>query len=858
MSAGVGKTYAMLKDAQDDIKNGIDVVAGYIEPHGRRETEDLVESFEVIPFKEVTHEGITLKEFDLDSALKRAPHTILVDELAHTNVPGSLHNKRWLDIQTLLDAGINVYSTLNIQHLESISELVSSLTGITVHETVPDSVLRESDSIEVIDIPPDELIERLKSGKIYKGDKIEAALKNFFKEGSLLALREVLLRKAAEKIDSDVIKFRQTEFIRDSWASSDRMLVAIGPNRFAKRLIKKAGLIAASRKSNLTVVYVQTPHLGTLSANDQHLVDDALDTAQGLGATIERRYGVDIVSEILKCAIELNASLIVIGKPIKNRLRDLIIGSLADDLVRRSGNIDVVLVTGEAEEATARPIIVRNQRPKILSTFYALCVVAACTIGSYIVEPYVEVATIAMIYILGSVIIARNSGRTESVIASVVSILCFNYFFIEPKFTFNVYNTEYLITFIAMLAVSLSISGLITRIRLQNLIVQNREKRALTLYDAGRLINQAKSEDEILKTTQSSILRLGEFDCGILIAQDQTLRSGVSSQTFFEIRPEEFAVARYVMGKKEAAGYSTDTLPGSSGLYIPIQTDRKLYGICGLTPLLLYKDDVPDKDIISTIELILQQAAISMERLSLEKEATNTKLKAETEGMRSLILSSVSHDFKTPLTVIEGAAEQIMTSSISTADIHELSKLILMHSHRLSRVVHNALSFAKLEGNSPKLNLEWESIEEIIGQALEKYRKQLKNRAITVDYPDDLPLLRLDAVLMDQLIVNVIENSITHASGASFLKIMVKLTSANLEIYISDDGAQVNGSSNSKQLKQDTDRHTGIGFGVPICELIAKLHNGTFTQEPIPSGGTVVTLKLPLSASQTKEATHGA
>ncbi|MBL7661260.1 sensor histidine kinase KdpD [bacterium] len=842
MSAGVGKTYAMLKDAQEDLKSRVDIVAGYIEPHGREETESLIKPFEVVPSKEITYEGITLREFDLEAALKRDPHTILVDELAHSNAPGCLHNKRWLDIQALLDAGINVYSTLNIQHLESVSELVSSLSGITVHETVPDSVLREADSIEVVDIPPEELIERLKSGKIYKGDKAETALRNFFKEGSLLALREILLRKAAEKIDRDVIKFRESLAVKDSWATSDRMVLAVGPNRFAKRLIRKASSIAAARKSSVAVVYVQTPHLGKLSEQDQLLIEDALITAQKMGFFIERRFGTDIVSEILKVAVALNASLVVVGKPIKNRIRDILFNSLADDLVRRSGNIDVLLVTGDEEDATPRPLFPKDKRPRIFTTLYALVVVVLCTLLGALLERYVEIATISMIYILGAVLIARRSGRTESVAAAIASSLCLNFFFIDPKYSLTVHNPEYVITLLAMVSVSLSLSGLVARIRSQNQIVESREQRTLALYEVGRKLSEATTQDEILVAAQQSILKLGKLDCGLLIVQDRNLKTGIESKSLFEIESEEFAVAKIVMDKKVAAGVTTDILPGAGGLYLPIQTERELFGVCAVQS----ETDHIDPEIIPTIELILQQTALCLERLILEASARESQVRIETASMRTLVLSSVSHDFRTPLTVIEAAAEQIGIAT-DLKEVQEFASLIRDHSKRLSKLVGNALSFAKLEQGAPQLNLEWESLEELIGQALEKYRNELSKRTIRIEYPENLPLMRVDAVLLDQLISNVIENSIIHAKFASLLHISISFDAQNVIINIADDGPGLAHTASPHSVRLDTEKNVGAGLGVSICKMIAKLHGGKFVLESNDYGGATAKIFLSLA-----------
>lgn len=845
MSAGVGKTYAMLKDAEADLAKGIDIVAGYIEPHGRKETEDLVSIFERIPHKKLQHQAIELNEFDLETSLKRNPHTILVDELAHSNPPGLLHEKRWLDIQTLLDTGINVYTTLNIQHLESIAELVSTMSGIIVHETVPDSVLKRADTIEVIDIPPEDLIERLKAGKIYKGEKIQLALSNFFKEGNLLALREILLRKAAEKIDSDVLKFREASAVKSSWGTSDRVIVAVGPNKFAKRLIQKSVRIASARKSNLVVVYVQTPHLGVLPPEDQQKLEDVLELARVLGAEVERRFGTDIVAEILKASVSLNASLIVVGKPIKTRLKDFIFGSLADDLIRRSGNIDVQLITGEEEDATNRPLIIRDSRPKILGIAYALLVVIISTFLGIIFNNYIELSTIAMLYILGSVVIARGSGRTESVIASIASILAFNYFFIEPKYSLSVQNPEYLSTFVVMIVVSLSISGLVTRIRFQNRLVAEREKRAMLLYNAGRSINNALTQIDILNAVHSAICKLSEINCGILVVEDHSLKTALLSNNQFEKQNEELAVAKYVLDKKKAAGHLTDTLPGARALYLPIQTDKAIYGVCGIE----CTDNLVERELIPTYEIILQQAALCLERLALEEETLKSNLKIETEAVRTMVLSSVSHDFRTPLTVIEGAAEQISISSENNSKSFELSILILEHSKRLSRMVNNALSLTRLEQDTLKLNLEWESIEELIGQVLDKLRDALSNRIITVKYDDDLPLVMIDAVLVDQLITNIVENSIFHAPSATELNIIVKASKSELSISIEDNGPGFKKNINENfGIRNDTLKHTGIGLGLRLCELIVKLHKGEFTFQNKKNGGTEAHIILPTSS----------
>lgn len=824
MSAGVGKTYAMLKDAEEELARGVDIVAGYIEAHGRKETEDLATRFEQIPCRVIRYHELDLREFDLEASLKRHPHTLLVDELAHSNAPGLLHAKRWLDVEALLAAGINVYTTLNIQHLESANDQVSALSGIKVQETVPDQVLRRADLIEVVDITPEDLIVRLKGGKIYAADKIQKALNNFFKEGTLLALREILLRKAAEKIDGDVLKFRQSTAVRDVWGTSDRMLVAIGPNRFAGRLVQKAARIAASRKCALSIIHVHTPHLGALSSLDQQHLDDALQAAHLLGATVEKRFGTDIVGEILATALQLNVALIVVGKPRKNRLQELLTGSLADALVRRSENIDVMLVAGEDDDTTQRPRDIQVKRRYWIGVLLSLSVVAFVTLLGVIIEAYVEESTIALLYVLGTVVAARYSGRAEAILASIASILAFNFLFIEPKYTLLVHNSEYLVTFVVMVIVSLSISGLVTRIRLQNLLMSERESIALLLYETGKTLNVCSSVADILRSAHAALARLPIIDCGVLMFVQGKLSSAVASRSLFELESQEIAVAKFVADKRRSAGMLTDTLPGAGALYLPIQTDRTLYGVCGLQ----FADENSARELMPTGELILQQAALCIERLALEEETMKSNLKIKSEAIRTTVLSAVSHDFRTPLTVIEGAAEQLAKASSATSREGDLSKLILEHSQRLSRMVNNALEFTRLESESLTLRREWESLEELVGQAIEKLRGCLIGRQITVNSQEDLPLVQIDAVLMDQLISNVIENSISHAPGATELEVAISFSHDQVRVEICDNGPGLRAESEAVfELRGDTQRHHGIGLGLQLCKLIAGLHGGS-------------------------------
>lgn len=714
---------------------------------------------------------------------------------------------------------------------------------------MPDTVLARADTIELIDIPPDELIARLKEGKIYPQAKIHAALDNFFKEGNLLALREIALRKAAEKIDAQVLRYRQTQNISEIWKTSEKVLVGIAPNPFARRLIRAAARIAASKHAELVVVCVETPRYQFLKDSDLRLLEDALLLAEKLGATIERRYGSDIVQEILNVANANNVSVIVVGKPIQNRFRELFFGSIADDLIRQSGAIDVHLITGQKEEATAVPIIAPQRRPR----FWSLCLTAMITVMTTglcsFIHPTLQPANIVMVYILASVLVALLFGRTESFVASILNVLAFDFFFVSPRFSFSVSDFQYAITFAVMLFTSLLISTLMLRLRLQSKIVTERERRTQSLYAAEKRMIGASGPLSIGEVTVASVRQLLDADICFLHAQGGKLVASPASSSSFESQDKEYAVAYFAYDKQKPAGIGTDSIPGAGALYLPVATERACYGVLGVAV-----NESFDKSLLPVLELLTQQAALCLERNLFQQDSFNSKLVAETQSVRTVLLSSISHDFRTPLTVIDGAASAILQSSDrETEKTRMLAESIKEQSQRLTKMVSNVLSLTRLEASGIEPRRDWESLEELISSALDKTEFLFKDRKVRISVSSSFPLIFVDASLFEQLLINVLENSGQYAKNATELAIAASYDEQTITVTIYDDGPGFVAPDmlirSEELLVGDTKNRSGSGLGLLICGAIARIHGGSFEAVNRSSGGAQCTVKIPFKES---------
>jgi two-component system sensor histidine kinase KdpD len=610
--AGVGKTFAMLESARELKRRGVDVVVGWAETHGRKETEALLPGLEILPPREIEHKGIRLKEFDLDGALARRPAVLLVDEWAHTNAPGSRHAKRWQDIEELLAAGIDVFTAMNVQHLESLNDLVGKITDIVVRETVPDSAFDRADQVELVDLPAEELIKRLEEGKVYMPDQAARAAQKFFRPGNLIALRELALRKTAERVDAQMERYRQLHGIAETWPVTERILVAVSSGPGSARLVRAARGLAARLRAQWLVVWIETPAETRLPEPEKRRVWETLRLAEKLGAETAVLTGQRPAEEILKYARRRNVSKIVVGKPAHPRWKDILFGSVRDELERASGEIDVYVISGEESGGFSPPATPRAMTSPLRAYLWSLVITALCGGVGALLFGRVESTNLAMVFLLGIVITAARLGRGPSILAVVLSIAVFDFFFIHPYLTFAVSDTEYLITFAVMLVVGLVISTLTARLRQQAEVARDREARTAALYAMSRDLAAAVDEKEVLQAAARHVKEIFLSQVLLLLPDETgrvTERAAESVTYLFDQR--EQAVAQWVYDQGRPAGKTTDTLPAAKGLYLPLRTSRGPVGVLGVHPTDPALLTAPDR--MHLLEAFANQIALAVE-----------------------------------------------------------------------------------------------------------------------------------------------------------------------------------------------------------------------------------------------------
>src|SRR5215813_12580121 len=639
-TAGVGKTYAMLEAAHARRKEGIDVVVGWVDTHGRAETEALLTGLEVLPRRSIAYRGTTLGTFDLDAALARRPALIMVDELAHTNAPGSRHAKRWQDVEELLDAGINVYTTVNVQHLESLNDVVAQITGVLVRETVPDAVLEQADEVELIDLPPDELLQRLREGKVYIPEQAQRAIEHFFRKGNLIALRELALRRTADRVDAQMQVYRRHHAIADTWPTTERLLVCVSPSPLSRRLVRAARRMAARLRAEWLAVYVETPAHLRLPEADRERVVNTLRLAEQLGAETVTLSGHSVSEELLTYARTRNVSKIVVGKPLRPRWREVVFGSVVDELARNTDDIDVYVISGEHDDSRL-PAGRLPERPRNGSAYgWALAVVMVCTVLDWLLFPAFEKANLVMVYLLGVTVVALRWGRLAALLASVLSVAAFDFFFVSPRFSFAITDLEYLVTFAVMLLVALVISTLTVRLRQQAEAARHRERRTAALYALSRELASTPDTDGLLRAAARHLHEVFESQVSLLLPDAtgrlqpwenpaEGLSHGPDSQVLLTLDAKERAVAQWVYEHRQIAGCGTTTLPSAEALYIPLLGARGAVGVLGMRPALPRRLLAPEQ--LHLLETFASQTALGLERAALAETAQQAQVQIETE-----------------------------------------------------------------------------------------------------------------------------------------------------------------------------------------------------------------------------------
>jgi two-component system sensor histidine kinase KdpD len=846
-AAGVGKTYAMLSAARRDKEHGVDVVIGYVEPHGRPETTALTEGLPVVPTRGLEYRGVTLQEFDLDAALVRKPELILVDELAHTNAEGSRHAKRWQDVLELLDAGIDVYSTLNVQHLESLIDVIASITGVIVRETLPDAVLEQAAELELIDITPEELRERLEAGKIYLAPQAARAINSFFQKTNLVALRELSLRQTATRISRDVEKARQQRGVTQPWLTSERLLVCIGPSPTSAKVLRAAKRLAVSLDAPWIAVSVDPGFSESRSGLAQAQISAHLRLAEQLDAETHVLVGDDVADTILNFARDRNVSKIIVGKTAQRGWRRLL-PSLVDRLLANSGDIDVYVIRGDEQEPAAAKNPVPPKQLDRRPYWWALLVVAICSALSEVVDRFeLADANLVMIYLLGVVFVATRFGQGPAIMASCLGVLSFDYFFVAPEWTFTVSDTQYVLTFFVMLLVGLLVSRLTDQVRRQLRAAQERERRTHTLYRLTRQLAEANGSEFLVSMAGRQLQDV--FQAQVLIYLNEgnqpSLRYG--QQNAIANDAVNNVVAAWVAEHQQIAGWGTDTLPNATALFLPLIGTVKTLGALGVRPTEEWR--VHDPEERRLLESCATQFALAIERDQLALAAHDAELRVETEVLRNSLLSSVSHDLRTPLAAISGAGTSLLAQeSLDQATKHELLATIVDESQRLSRLVENLLDMTRLESGKLQLHTQWHVLEELVGSALARVRKLLADHPLEVHLPADLPLLSVDGLLIEQVLVNLLENAARYTPPGTALSISAATQGDVLSLKIRDHGPGLVPGQEEKLFEkfyQSPDRlpdsRRGVGLGLAICRAILTAHHGTITARNAPSNGALKT-----------------
>ena len=874
-SAGVGKTYAMLSAAQREMEVGKQVVVGLVETHGRKETAALNAGLQHIPLRKVPYRGQVLLELDLDAALAASPDILLVDELAHSNAPGSRHPKRWQDIEELLAAGIDVWTALNVQHLESLNGIVGSITGIRVNETVPDTVLDGADEVVLVDVTADELLARLKAGKVYMPHQAQRATKNFFRKGNLFALREIALRRTAEHVGDDVRSYRKQHVhnarsgqtnAQPAWNTSGTILVCIGPHQGAEHAVRTAGRLADQLNVRWHAAYVETAVLQRRKAAERDRTLAVLKLAEELGGNTAVLTGDGVARELLQHAQSLNCTTIILGRPTKhpqNFLWHALRPTLTRQIANLAPNLDVMEVAASPNVRRLAPVIpleLDPDAPATSSSFgwlrYAWSV-AACVAATLLTFPLVgvfDLANIVMLFLLGVVLVAVKFGRGPSAMAAILSVASFDFFFVPPRFSFAVSDVQYLVTFAVMLAVGLLFGQLTANLRFAVSVSHSRERRAHSLFGLARDLSAALQSEQVVSLGETVVQRTfgGEVHVLLMGMNDQLL---VTDPLPEDLDP---SIADWAFHNGQHAGLGTSTLPSNPWHYVPLKAPMRIRGVLALRPANPRWLFIPEQ--MQQLETLVRQIAIALERVHYVEVAQAAVVQMESERLRNTLLAAMSHDVRTPLTALVGQADSLALSAPLT-ETQRLSALsISQEARELSTLVTNMLEMARLESGKVELRREWQSVEEVVGSAIRAARHALGMLTVQTQLPADLPLVEFDASLIERVIVNLLENAVKYGQVTQpdqglkpAIVVSATVTPLTLEITVRDFGPGLPASSKGlehqlfeKFTRGRSESSTrGVGLGLAICRAILKAHQGEIQAAQASGGGAQFTLTLP-------------
>jgi two-component system sensor histidine kinase KdpD len=849
-AAGVGKTYAMLEAARERKREGRDVVVAYVESHGRLETEALLEGMEIIPGVQLEYQGVTLKELDTDAVLTRKPEIVLVDELAHTNAPGLRHEKRWQDVVELLSAGIDVYTTVNIQHFESLNDIVAQITGIVVRETIPDRLLDLASEVKLVDIPPEDLLKRLREGKVYVPELASWAVEKFFRPGNLIALRELSLRRTAARVDEEMRAYMETRAIPGPWPASERLMVCVSGSPFGERLIRITRRLADEMKAPWFTVYVETPGSSRHVQENRERVWKDLRLAESLGAQVATLTATSVVNAVIDYAVKHNITRIVVGKPTKPRWRELLRPPTVDQLIRLSGAIDVYVVSIKLPESSPGTAA-SPKKPVALSGYTSgLALVVVATLICWFVRPFLAPTNMVMIYLLAVVVAALRLGLKPAILTAFFGVLAFDMFFVPPYLTFAVANTEYLITFVALFTVGVIISTLGARARERAEIVRERESQTDSLYHLSRDLAAAADNESILEAVLRNIRESLNAKAVVILPEKERLTVAMASKGLY-MSDKEMAVADWALRNFKAAGHGTETLVSAELLHLPLQASGNPLGVLGVK--LKSEADYHTMQTRRILDAFASQTSMALERVQLSHQAEQALILQARDNLERALLNSISHDLRTPLVCITGALDTLR-ERVRTLTVEarlELLDTAWEEAERLNRFVGNLLDMTKLEAGAVKLRKEYCDVQDLVGCALSALEQRLGTRKVDLQVPSTLPPVRMDMTLMTQVLVNLLDNALKYSPAASAIGITAWAEAGRLIIEVADRGPGIP----VRDLKRVFEKFyrisvpegvTGTGLGLSICKGIVEAHGGSIRAKNRTGGGLKILVTLPL------------
>lgn len=852
MCAGVGKTYTMLKTAQAEKSKGCDIIIGYVETHDRRDTAELADGFELIPRKTYRYKSATVQEMDIDAILARKPQLVLVDELAHTNSPGSRHSKRYQDVQEILEYGINVYTTVNVQHIESRSDTVAQITGVIVRETLPDEIFENADEIEVIDLTPEELLQRLSEGKVYTPERSREAIESFFRKGNITALREMTLRIVADRVDRQLHEYMQLKRIKGPWKSGLHLLVAVGHTQQSAKLLRWAKNLSDTMGADLQAVYVETSHKPDKKESEQ--LNKNINLARQLKIKFRLITSSDLVKAIVDFAQKENITHIIIGKPrVRNLLTLLRLGNFVNRLIRYSGNIDVYILGSDTQlqDRFRRRVSLPSFTSSINQYLAASLIIILSALICFYIKNLIgyQVVSFALLFVVST--LAFFYGTGPILLSATLSAVIWDFFFIPPPYTLHVDKPEDMLMLVMFFIIALLSGVLTSRIKRQEMKIRIREERTNALYQVTRELSTANGIEEVMEIAMNGIKKYFNQKSLILLSNEDNIMN-VANQTTgtFNLSPNDMTVAEWTFQHSLKAGKNTDTLPSANYTFYPLKGNQMNLGVVAIKQNTLFTQGEEQ-----FWDAFIAQISGKFEREYLRNMARQAFLLNESDKLYKTLFNSISHELRIPVATIMGASDALLTTTHSEDINKELSSEIYKASKRLNRLIENLLNMSRLESGRITVNPDWCDIHDLVNAVIENLEEELKPFHLHIVIPEDMPLVKVDFGLIEQVLYNLVYNATQYASGSSNLRIKAFFDNGVLSLQVMDRGPGFSSKEISlifnKFYRVEGSKAGGTGLGLSIAKGFTEAHKGKIMVENRQNGGAKFTISIPAEFQRT-------